>query len=471
MYKFQQLAQTLKQLIENGTWPAQSKLPSLRSQAQSSGLSLMTVLSAYQELEAQGLVYAKDKSGFYVAQTQPSISPSNAPPILLKPQVQINSLVFRYLKALQSLAHSSFGSAFPEASLLSNAKLNQRIAWHAKHHAEYQQQHMPPGNLELRKLIAARYQLQGIPATAEDIVITSGALEALNLSLQALTQAGDYILLQQTIFYGAWQAAERLGLKVISIAEHPQHGIDLQALAAALARYPIKVCWLMLNSHNPIGFSVSPQIKVQIADLLRQHQVHLIEDDSYQELYFDGPKPRAMNYYLPQPQVFHCASFSKTLGPSLRIGWVYAGQFSQKIQHLQLMSTLSVNPLLQQALVDFVGSHHYDKHLKRLRLKLQQHKQQHYQLLKARLPQTEIVYANSGYFLWIKLPPPLDALQVFEQLLAQQIAVAPSALFCLNTAAPQAIRLNCSAAVTAHSLAAIELLAKLIASNPFICTD
>ncbi|MCP5774596.1 aminotransferase class I/II-fold pyridoxal phosphate-dependent enzyme, partial [Klebsiella pneumoniae] len=110
------------------------------------------------------------------------------------------------------------------------------------------------------------------------------ALEALNLSLQALTQPGDFILLQETIFYGAWQAAERLGLQVITIQEHPQFGFDLASFEQALKQYPIKVCWLMLNAHNPIGFSVSSEIKQRIAELLYEYQVYLIEDDVYQEL-------------------------------------------------------------------------------------------------------------------------------------------------------------------------------------------
>ncbi|MGQ7370414.1 aminotransferase class I/II-fold pyridoxal phosphate-dependent enzyme, partial [Streptococcus suis] len=127
-----------------------------------------------------------------------------------------------------------------------------------------------------------------------DIVITSGGLDALNLSLQAMTQPGDYILLQKTIFYGAWQAAEHLGLKVISIPEHEEHGIDLEAFKDAIERYPIKVCLLMLNSHNPIGFTVSDDIKYQLAKLLHERDIYLIEDDVYEELYFDHKKPLSM---------------------------------------------------------------------------------------------------------------------------------------------------------------------------------
>jgi DNA-binding transcriptional MocR family regulator len=467
MHKFEQLVLSIKQLIQNNTWPADYKLPSLRSQSQRSGLSLMTVLNAYQELEAQGLIYAKDKSGFYVAKLKASdvLIPPDAPdhsPISSSP-----SLFYTHVKAIQHLAQPSFAAAYPDEQLLNSIKLSKIIAEHAKRHYRANlKQHMPPGHLQLRQLIASHYQLQGIAATAEDIVMTSGALEALNLSLQALTQAGDYIVLQRYSYYAAWQAAERLGLKVISIAEHPQHGIDLDALAAALQHYPIKVCWLMLNSHEPIGFSLSDESKRKLAALLLQYQVYLIEDDSNQELYFGGAKPLPMNYFLPPQQVLHCASFSKTLGPSVRLGWVYAGRFSQHIQQLQLMSSFLVNPLLQSAMAEYVASHHYEKHLHQLRLILSQRKQHYYQLLQQQLQGYALHYHASGYFLWLQLPAHIDALQLYQDLLAQQIAVAPSALFCREPEPVQYLWLNCSAEISDWSTLAIHQLAQHIRRYP-----
>src|SRR5690606_11417496 len=139
-------------------------------------------------------------------------------------------------------------------------------------------------------------------------------------------------------------------------------------------QYPIKVCWLMLNAQNPIGYTVSTEIKQEIAQLLTQYQVYLIEDDVYQELNFGKEKPVSVKYFDQQQRVLHCGSFSKTLGMGARVGWVFAGPYSNAIQHLQLMSTLTVSPLLQHTLVDFVSHHHYEKHLRGLRRQLDTHK-------------------------------------------------------------------------------------------------
>ena len=464
MYKAEQLAHSLKLLIQNGTWEPHSKLPSLREQVQRSGLSLITVMNAYQELEAQGLIYSKEKSGYFVAEQNHIQIPQAYSVVSLNPKIEINSLVFKYLKSIQSKQVSPLGSAFPDSQLLYPPKLIQIMGQLSRNRHSYDQtSNLPPGNLALRKLIAQRYCMQGIPTDADDIVITSGGLEALNLSLQAITQPGDYILLQQTIFYGAWQAAERLGLKVITLPEHPQHGFDIEAFEQVIKNYPIKVCWFMLNAHNPIGFTVSDEIKYKIAKLLHEHQIHLIEDDVYEELFYGNQKPLPMKYFDQQNLVLHCSSFSKTLGSGFRMGWVYAGKFSEHIQHLQLMSTISANALIQNALVEFLSHHHYEKHLRTLRRALEKNKKQFFQYLKQHLPKDCKVYNYpSGYFLWIQLPDKVSSMQVYEQLIQQQVGVAPSPLFNVLPSHQHFIRMNCSFEWTEQIQHSLKLFIKTI---------
>ncbi|WP_151980897.1 aminotransferase-like domain-containing protein [Acinetobacter guerrae] len=446
MYKSEQLAQHLKRLIENGSWSAHTKLPSLREQAEISGFSLMTVMNAYQDLEAQGLIYSKEKSGYFIAEHLKAQMPHSTTIVSLNPKIEINSLVFKYLKSIQSKDILPFGSAFPDHHLLTPTKLLQMVSQKARDQKSYDQTtNLPPGNLALRKIITQRYAMQGIATDADDIVITSGGLDALNLSLQALTQPGDYILLQQTTFYGAWQAAERLGLKVITLPEHPTFGFDLQAFEQVIQHYPIKVCWFMLNAQNPIGFTVSDDIKYKIAKRLHEHQIHLIEDDVYEELFYGMNKPLSMKYFDRSNLVLHCSSFSKTLGAGFRVGWVYAGKYSEKIQHLQLMSTISANALIQNALVEFVSSHHYEKHLRQLRRRLEKNKKRFTQYLKQHLGQCCEIYSfPSGYFLWIKLPLHIDSLELYQQLITQNIGIAPSPLFNVSDSNQHYIRLNCS---------------------------
>ena len=458
MYKSEQLALSLKHLIETGTWKLHEKLPSLRQQAETSGFSLITVMNAYQELEAQGLIYSKEKLGYFVADNP--LQTALAKKVVLNEKIEINSLVFRYLKSIQSEKIVPLGSAFPNSQLLYSPKLMQTLAQQAKHRISYEQTpSLPPGNYELRKQIAQRYCMQGIPTDPSDIVITSGGLDALNLSLKAMTQMGDYILLQETIFYGAWQAAENLGLKVITIPEHPEHGLDLDAFKKAITSYPIKVCLLMLNSHNPIGFTVNEDIKFELAKLLHEHEIYLIEDDVYEELYYDQKKPLSMKYYDQQNLVLHCSSFSKTLGAGFRVGWVYAGKFSEHIQHVQLMSTISVNSFIQNALADYLTHRHYEKHLKNLRNTLKRLKNQYYQYLIKKLPEDcQVSYYPSGYFLWITLPQHIDSSRIYEKMILNDVGVAPSILFYRKNKKQNHIRINCSFEMNDEMINKIDLL-------------
>jgi DNA-binding transcriptional MocR family regulator len=450
MAKSKKLAQTLKLLIQNQNWKFNDKLPSLRLQAEQSGLSLITVLNAYRELEAQGLIYAKEKSGYFVADLN-SYTLKNEhikkSVVEVPHQIEINSKVFHYLKSIQDEQNIPFGSAFPNSQLLYSTKLIQTLGQLAKHRYSYEQMPcLPPGNYELRKIIAQRYVMQGVQADASDIVITSGGLDALNLSLQAITQSGDYILLQQTVFYGAWQAAERLGLKVITIPEHKEHGLDLEAFFHAVEHYPIKVCLLMLNAQNPIGFTVSDENKKKLYRILHERHIHLIEDDVYEELYYDQKKPLAMKYLDTEQLVLHCSSFSKTLGSGFRVGWVYAGKYAEKIQHLQLMSTLSANPFIQNALVEYLSHRYYEKHLKNLRKALEHNKSTIFKFLKDHLPEScSIQYHASGYFLWLELPKHINSNELYMHMLSKHISIAPGDLFSAHSDKNNHhVRLNCS---------------------------
>lgn len=446
MYKSEKLAHSLKSLILNGTWKAHEKLPSLRYQSEQSGFSLITVMNAYHELEAQGLIYSKEKSGYFVTE-KPNAIALHQQHFSTNHKIEINSEVFHYLKSIQSDDIIPFGSAFPDNQLLYPTQLIKVLGQLSKHKYSYEQTpSLPPGNFALRKIIAQRYCMQGIETDPSDIVITSGGLDALNLALQALTQNGDYILLQQTAFYGAWQAAERLGLKVITIPEHPEDGIDLTAFQHVIQTYPIKACLFMLNAQNPIGFTVKDEIKIKLVQLLHEHQIYLIEDDVYEELYFENKKPLSIKYLDKNNLILHCSSFSKTLGSGFRVGWVHAGQFSEKIQYIQLISTLSANSFIQNTLVEYLSHRYYEKHLKTIRKSLEKNKKDFYHFLKIHLPPTcQLTYYPSGYFLWIELPLNIDSRKIYQHLLLKNISIAPSYLFNANSKNNNHfLRINCS---------------------------
>lgn len=432
MAKYQQLVHQIRAQIEAEVWQPGERLPSLREQVTLSGLSLMTVMHAYQVLESQGWILSRPQSGYYVAPRAEFLSqPVNHQKVQLAETVDINAFIFDVLQAWRDPQIIPFGSAFPDPELFPQSQLMRSLNSVSRSLTPADAiNNLPPGNEALRKTLAQRYAQQGIMVPPEEIVITNGAMEALSLSLQAVTEPGDWVVIENPTFYGALQAIERLKLKAVAIATDPQHGMDLDELQRALERWPVKACWLMTNQQNPVGFTLAREKKQQLVALLAQHQVALVEDDVYSELYFGGDKPLPAKAFDRSGDVLHCSSFSKNLVAGFRVGWVAAGRHAQRIQRLQLMSTLATSAPMQLALANYLGTRSYDSHLRKLRQVLEQRKNMARQSLKRHLPVgTQINDSRGGYFLWIELPKQVNATELYYRALQQQISIAPGSMF------------------------------------------
>ncbi|EFD0486744.1 PLP-dependent aminotransferase family protein [Escherichia coli] len=434
MKKYQQLAEQLREQIASGIWQPGDRLPSLRDQVALSGMSFMTVSHAYQLLESQGYIIARPQSGYYVAPQAIKMPKAPVIPVTRDEAVDINTYIFDMLQASRDPSVVPFASAFPDPRLFPLQQLNRSLAQVSKTATAMSViENLPPGNAELRQAIARRYALQGITISPDEIVITAGALEALNLSLQAVTEPGDWVIVENPCFYGALQ------------------------------EYPVKACWLMTNSQNPLGFTLTPQKKARLVALLNQYNVTLIEDDVYSELYFGREKPLPAKAWDRHDGVLHCSSFSKCLVPGFRIGWVAAGKHARKIQRLQLMSTLSTSSPMQLALVDYLSTRRYDAHLRRLRRQLAERKQRAWQALLRYLPaEVKIHHNDSGYFLWLELPAPLDAGELSLAALTHHISIAPGKMFSTGENWSRFFRFNTAWQWGEREEQAVKQLGKLI---------
>lgn len=468
MAKYQQLVQQIREQIEAEAWQPGEKLPSLRQQVELSGMSLMTVMHAYQVLESQGWIVSRPQSGYFVAPRAEYLSqPASHQPVQLAESVDINGFIFEVLQAARDPQVIPFGSAFPDPELFPMRQLMRSLS-NVSHHLKPSDalNNLPPGNETLRKTLAQRYAQQGITVSPDEIVITNGAMEALNLSLQSVTEPGDWVVIENPAFYGALQAIERLKLKAVAIATDPQHGIDLDQLEQALNRWPIKACWLMSNQQNPVGFTMPDANKQRLAALLAARNVALIEDDVYAELWFGGKRPLPVKAWDQHDNVMHCSSFSKNLVAGFRVGWVAAGRHAQRIQRLQLMSTLSTSAPMQLALANYLGTRSYDSHLRRIRQVMAQRKNHARQALRRLLPpQVKINDSQGGYFLWIELPAGQDATLLYRRALEHHISIAPGSMFSSGNQYINYFRFNTAWPWDAAQEAAVAILAELISEQ------
>jgi DNA-binding transcriptional MocR family regulator len=283
----------------------------------------------------------------------------------------------------------------------------------------------------------------GCGVDTEELVITNGAMEALNLCLEAVTRPGDLVAVESPTFYAALQALERRSLRAVEIATHPRHGVDVSALAAVLQRHPVKACWLMPNFQNPLGSLMPDSSKQQLVQLLAEHQVPLIEDDVYAELYFGPQKPKPAKAWDRSGLVMHCSSFSKSLAPGYRVGWVAAGRFGKEVARRKLMNSLAASLPSQEGLSEYLQHGGYDRHLRQLRATLAAHRNVVLRAIDRCFPAgTKVTLPEGGYFVWVELPHSVDALEVHRLALSHDISLAPGHLFSADRRYRHHLRLN-----------------------------
>mgnify|MGYP000983081927 FL=1 len=365
-------------------------------------------------------------------------------PVGSSTELQVSDFIFQILDSVRDPSVVPLGSSFPSPYLFPLDKLGRYLANAARKFDPLATvTDLPPGNEELRRQLALRYLAQGANVSPQEIVITSGAMEGLNLCLQAITRPGDLIAIESPTFYAGLQASERLGLKVIEIPSHPREGVSLSALADALRHHPIKACLFMLNFANPTGSRVSDEHKKALLELLRRHDIPLIEDDVYNELYFGQQAPLCSKAEDRTGLVMHVSSFSKSLAPGYRLGWVAAGRYARNIQRQKLSLSLATTIPVQIAVADYLKHGGYENHLRHLRNTLSSQEAALVQSIERYFPAgTKLARPQGGYFLWLELPAKVDTLLLHQQALGEGISIAPGPIFSAKREFSHHLRLN-----------------------------
>ena len=446
MKLYEELAGHISGLIQDGTLRSGERVPSVREVVRERRVSPATAMRAYQLLESRGLIETRPRSGYYVSESRERriAEPRKARSAPRTTRVEVSELVFQILDAARDKDVIPLGSAFPSPTLFPWPRLARALGSGARHMDPWSTvESLPPGSTELRRQIARRYLKFGTNVSAEEIVITGGALEALNLSLQVLTRPGDAIAIEAPAFYGCLQAVEMLGLKAVEIPTNPRDGVDLGALAQAIDRHSIRACWLMTTFQNPLGATMPEGKKRELVELLERHGVPLIEDDVYAELYFGDDRPRPAKAFESKGGVLHCSSFSKCLAPGYRLGWVAAGRFASDVQKRKIATSISTSLPIQDGIALYLRQEGYDTHLSKLRTTLGAQQGALLASLQRHFPNGyRVTRPEGGYFVWVELPRGVDALEVHRLALEQGISVAPGPIFSPRREFRNCLRLN-----------------------------
>jgi DNA-binding transcriptional MocR family regulator len=466
---YEAVAEDLARQIRDGVLAPGERLPSVRLLCRQRRISPATAVRAYALLEDRGLAEPRARSGYFVRATPGT---TQAPPASTPPRratrLDVSELVFEVLEASRNRRVLPLGSAFPGPELFPWAALARQLGSSVRRMDPWDTvESLTPGHEELRRQIARRYLEAGVDVALEEIVITSGALEALNLGLRAVTRPGDTVAIESPTFYGALQAIEAAGLRAVEVATDPRDGIDLAALAAVLESQPVRACWLMTTLQNPLGATMSEDKKAALVALLARHGTVLLEDDVYAELQFGPETVRPAKAFDRRGNVLHCGSFAKCLAPGYRVGWIAAGRHATAVARAKITTSLATSVPMQLAIAQYLRHGGYDAHLRRLRGALQSQQRAVLEAIARRFPPgCRVSRPSGGYFLWVDCGPGVDALEVHRRALDAGIGVAPGPIFSARRAFGTCLRINTGHPWTPGLDRALAELGTIVAARP-----
>jgi DNA-binding transcriptional MocR family regulator len=439
------LAELLGERIEQGLYRPGDRLPSVRALSVEHGVSLSTVQQAYRVLEDQGLAAPRPKSGYFV----PSLRELPALPVIGRPAqrpVDISQWdqVIELIRSVPRKDIVQLGRGMPDLQAPTLKPLLRGLARLSRH------QDMPGlyydtiyGTHALREQVARLMVDSGCHLDASEVVITTGCHEALSSSVRAVCEPGDIVAVDSPSFFGAMQTLKGLGMKALEIPTDPITGISLKALELALEQWPVKLIQLTPNCNNPLGYIMPEADKRALLSLAQRYDVAILEDDVYGDLAYSYPRPRTIKSFDEDGRVLLCSSFSKTLAPGLRIGWVAPGRYLERVLHMKYISTGCTATQPQLAIAEFLKEGNYEPHVRRMRSQYQRSRDQMTGWITRYFPeQTRVSRPQGGFMLWVELPEGFDTLRLNRALLDQGVQVAVGSIFSASGKYRNCLRMN-----------------------------
>ncbi len=441
-------ADELARAIERGVLLPGARLPSVREVEAARQLSRNTVVAAYRLLEDRGLVEARPRSGYFVRDQLP-VPARSAPLPATEPRVTqpgVLDLIGTVLHAQASPDYVDLGLACPRGShfypVARLAKiLNQLLRRDPHLISTYA---MPPGSLRLRNQIARRGLALGVTLEPASIVLTHGCLEAILLALRAVTRPGDTVGLESPTYFNLLPQLTSLGLSVVEIPTDPVSGLSIDAVEALLETGRLQAIVAMPTVQNPLGSTMPRAAKQRLAALVNHYRVPLIEDALYAELQFAATPEPVVKAFDREGWVILCASYTKTLAPDFRIGWLEGGRFGEAIRTLKFTSSVAEPAVLSEAVGVFLESGGYDHHLRVLRRRYATQVAQVRLLVARHFPEgTRTTAPSGGFLVWVEMPATVDGEALFHLAMAEKISVIPGLLSSPSGRYRNALRLSC----------------------------
>jgi DNA-binding transcriptional MocR family regulator len=436
---YTQLAQDIQRRIRTGALPPGTRLPTVRHLAQQLGVTRLTIHSAYSELQAGGWVEATVGRGTFVADwLQPDAAIAELGREFSAHGVMSDMLRMAQLPGMRSLAMSDpapefyplreFGRALDEALTSEGSVLGYTSS---------------QGDPLLRTTLAESLRERGVSAGPDEILITSGVSQGMALIAQTLARPGDTVIVEQPTYLGLLNVLNSQGLRMIG-APIDEQGLIVDSLEQLILLHRPRFIYTIPVFQNPSGVCLSPERRAALMALVERHRIPLVEDDIYGRVVYEGSAPLALKADDPAGMVVHIGSFSKSLLPGIRIGYVVAApQLLARLVAAKQASDLCSPPLLQRALALFIQHGWFAAHM---RQSLPRYRERRDALLTAiirRFPSgLRWTVPRGGFSLWIALPPGTSTTELYLAAVERSVAFAPGDVFFAGPAPQPYMRLS-----------------------------
>ena len=443
---YQQVARWLRQDIESGALPARTRLPATRALAEQLGVSRITVVTAYAELEDRGLVVASEGSGTYVSEraARPdragrAVEPSW--PVWQRELGAAGSATGPDPLLPGTLAFTGAGDPrlYPVAALSRTV----REVLRSDGPAALEYGRLATGHEPLRETIVEVLASQGLRTTAAQVLVTTGSQQALALACQVLLRPGDAVVVEEPTYNLALDLFRARGQRVVTVPVDAA-GMRVELLEPVLQTHHPKLLYTIPNFQNPSGASMSGPRRARLLALADRYNVPIVEDDYVGDLRYEGRSPPAVKALDAAGQVIYLGTFSKLLMPGLRVGYLVAdGPVYHRLAEHKRVQDLSTAPLMQRVLDRYVTVGRYQAHLRRTVRHYRRRRDALMAALADQLPEVSAPTPKGGLFAWATLPDGLSSQVLRAHAREEGVDFAPGGWFFPEPAAgDRFLRLN-----------------------------
>lgn len=453
---YRQIERFITEQIKTGALSPGTRLPSNRSLAESLGISRIVVANAYAELESQGLVYGRRGSGTFVAPLYSNggeegavISRHTDWPVwqqeLLSHSWQATHVG---LDRLLSSAHRpglvSFAERIKPDPLWPINDLRKSLQAVIRHNDVILGlgHDNTTGYGPLLATIAQILTTEGISTRPEEVLITSGSQQALNLVARVLLKPGDLVLVESPTYNVAIDLFRSMDVRLVGVPVDEQ-GMQTDRVEQILQSTPPRLIYTMPTFHNPTGSCMSGNRRRQLVSLADRYNIPILEDDYIGNMRYEGRAEPVLKVLDPGGRVIYAATFSKLLTPALRIGFLVAsGPVFKHLVTAKYVNDLSTSDLLQKALREFITVGKYHTHLRRVSQIYRERRDAMLTALSRDFPQASWIYPKGGGFIWLTLPDDLSSDAFFAYAAAEGVTYVPGSFFYPAQRPQTTLRLN-----------------------------